>query len=226
MSDLTHLTQKIMAERARQQTTAPAPSVDATAPPPPYQDDDDDADSDDDSDDDTPTHPINLTINAANQIHGHNNLVPTTPSPMMEASRFSTVLLQAITQLNNANALQSRKPRIKVNLTVNCGTTIVGDRNVIGNFGVKPKLPNVPVPAGATATAAATPNNAQLPTPVEPPEGGMRVGAAQAPKITQQQASMGAKRKAEDDGREGVGEEEAQKRAKLRVKIEDADERS
>lgn len=41
-----------------------------------------------------------------------------------------------------ANAVDSRPRRkLKVELTINCGITVVGDRNVIGHVGLKPRQP-------------------------------------------------------------------------------------
>lgn len=140
MDTITQLTNKLMAEHNRQ----PAPFHQATenAPPPPYTDSDSDSDSDSDEEE-----PMKLTINANHSIHGSNNLVPTSPSTLADATKFSTILLNAINQLNNAaaatpaNTSQSR--RLRVDLTINCGIAVVGNRNVIGNIGVKPKAPTL-----------------------------------------------------------------------------------
>lgn len=143
MDTITQLTNKLMAEHNRQ----PAPLHQATenAPPPPYTDSDSDSDSDSNSDEEEP---MKLTINANHSIHGSNNLVPTSPSTLADATKFSTILLNAINQLNNAaaaatpaNTSQSR--RLRVDLTINCGIAVVGNRNVIGNIGVKPKAPTL-----------------------------------------------------------------------------------
>ena len=130
MDQIAHMSQKILAERARRMPQRQPPPDSA---PPPYTSSDDDSD---DSDDDEPTCPLNVTINAANSIRGSNNLVPTSASPLSDATKFSTILLHAIKQLNAASG-SGRK--LKVDLTINCGVTIVGDRNVVGSIGLRAK---------------------------------------------------------------------------------------
>ncbi|KAK4547384.1 hypothetical protein LTR36_001040 [Oleoguttula mirabilis] len=139
MDPIEQLCHKINTERTyqslRQQPTPPE-----TAPPP-YTPSDDDSDSDDDDEPDTSS-PLKLTINAAHSIQGSNNLVPTSPTPLADATKFSTILLAAVKQLNsvadNAGDGKSRRA-VKIDLTINCGITVIGDRNVIGNVGLKPK---------------------------------------------------------------------------------------
>lgn len=120
-------------------------------------------DSDDDDDDpDGETCPVKLVINAAHSIQGSHNIISTSPTPLGDATRFSTLLMHAINQINvvNGNAAggqsASRRP-LKVDLTINCGITVVGDRNVVGNVGVRPKTPagaTAPPEASTTSTAA------------------------------------------------------------------------
>lgn len=154
MDSITHFTHKLLAERARQQQEQKP----TEAAPPPYSAADDD--SDDEEDEDEQSVPTKLTINAAHNIQGCNNLVPTSVSPLADATRFGTILLQAISQINGAQgaADQASKPRraLKVDLTINCGITIVGDRNVIGNVGLRAKSPadnTTPCAAGAKRKA-------------------------------------------------------------------------
>jgi hypothetical protein len=136
MDAVTQIAQKMAAERARNVTPVqPPPETD----PPPYslsEDDDDDSDSDNEEDS-PPVQPLKLTINAAHSIRGTNNLVPTSPSPLSDATKFSTLLLHSINQINNAQN-SSRRP-LRVDLTINCGITVIGDRNVIGAVGLRPK---------------------------------------------------------------------------------------
>ncbi|KAK5123079.1 hypothetical protein LTR85_003275 [Meristemomyces frigidus] len=144
MDPIEQLCHKLDAERTyqspRQQPTPPE-----TAPPP-YTPSDADSDSDDDDDDEPDTSsPLKLTINAAHSIQGNNNLVPTSPTALADATKLSTILLAAVKQLNSAadNGGESKPRRaVKVDLTVNCGITVIGDRNVIGNVGLKPKSPS------------------------------------------------------------------------------------
>jgi cytoskeletal protein RodZ len=173
MDTITHLTNKIMAERAHQPVIHQA--ID-TAPPPPYTET---SDTDEDSDDDDEEEPMKLVINANHTVHGSNNLVPTSPSTLADATKFSAILLSAVTQLNNAvaaaNAQTGQLHCLRVDLTINCGIAVVGDRNVIGNIGLKPKAPTL-TPNGFTPPAAT---------------GDAVMGA--------ESAVAGAKRKANDD---------------------------
>ncbi|KAI7083929.1 hypothetical protein KC356_g7147 [Hortaea werneckii] len=217
MDPMAQLSQKFNTEQTNQslhqqlhQQQQPTPD---SAPPPymPSEHDDYEDDSDDDEDNDSDHHhhypppsPLKLTLNAAHNIQGSNNLVPTSPSPLADATRFSTLLLAAVKQLNSVAASEPltppssssrRSPASKrgapltVDLTINCGVTIVGDRNVVGNVCLKPKAP---------AQAFAGPAAAQ--TPASNPTTAATSGAAD-------HAVVGAKRKApgdEDDvGREG-----------------------
>ena len=141
MDPITHISQKILAERARQgaqQQRSPPPE----SAPPPYTPSDSGDDSDEEQEDE-PSSPLKLTINAAHSVQGSNNLVPTSPTPLADATKFSTILLHAINQINSAATVSHLKSRraVKVDLTINCGITVIGDRNVIGNVGLKPKLP-------------------------------------------------------------------------------------
>ena len=161
-----------MAERAHQPVVHQA--ID-TAPPPPYTEST--SDSDDDSDDEE-EEPMKLVINANHTVHGSNNLVPTSPSILADATKFSAILLSAVTQLNNAvaaaNAQTGQPHCLRVDLTINCGIAVVGDRNVIGNVGLKPKAPTL------------TPN-------------GFAAAATDDTAMGAESAVAGAKRKANDD---------------------------
>ena len=141
-----------MADRTRQPATANAHQIQAaeqaidTAPPPPYTDTDSDAGDYDQQ----PHH--KLTINAEHKITGQGNLVPLNPSVLADATKFSAILLKVIAQLNaaaNADGDDQTRP-LCVDLTINCGVTVMGSRNVVGNFGLKRKAP-VPMPDGSNA---------------------------------------------------------------------------
>ncbi|KAF2771692.1 hypothetical protein EJ03DRAFT_21976 [Teratosphaeria nubilosa] len=197
------LSQKMAAERTphplrhhRQQTTP------ETAPPPPYtaisqaqaqeEDDDDDDDTSDSEANSTNPLPISLTINAAHTITGSNNLIPTTtgPSPtiLQDATRLSTLLLATLNQLNNhpptTTPAGNAKRALKLDLTINCGLTLVGDRNVVGNVMLKPRGPGVGAMAGPGAGVGVD-------------AGGRGEGLGNV--------VAGAKRKFEDGGREEGG---------------------
>jgi len=96
--------------------------------------------------------PHKITINADTKVHGSGNLVPiNNTSILADASKFSALLLKAIVQLNavaSANAdADGSTPRLCVDLTINCGVSVVGSRNVVGNIGLKRKA-GAPVPEG------------------------------------------------------------------------------
>lgn len=173
-----------------------------------HDDYDNDSDSDDDEDNEpddqhSPSSPLKLTLNAAHNIQGFNNLVPTSPSPLADATRFTTLLLAAVKQLNSASGLASspgrfpaskRSPLLNVDLTINCGVTIVGDRNVVGNVSLKPKAP-----AQAFAGPAAAHPPTSTITNAATAAAGTAVGG------TADHAVAGAKRKADDDEVSGEG---------------------
>ncbi|KAK5145703.1 hypothetical protein LTR32_002587 [Rachicladosporium monterosium] len=124
MDSIQHICNKLTAERAHHRQSLST----ATTPPPPYTPSDTtDAgnDSDSDNSDDEP-----------DDIPGSNNLVPTSPSILADARNFSALLLAAVQQLN-ASAAEGGKKGVRVDLTINCGVTVVGDRNVIGNVGLR-----------------------------------------------------------------------------------------
>ena len=145
MEALTRIANKLAAERARQTTQSQTqPSIQGA--PPPYTATDIDVDpcSDDDEDVEADTSlpsPLKLTINAAHSIRGSHNLVPTTASPLTDVTKFSALLLHSINQINAAAVTTgSERRRLRVDLTINCGITVIGDRNVIGAVGLRPKL--------------------------------------------------------------------------------------
>jgi len=193
MDPLQHLSQKLLAERVYRSLQQQQPAPPTTAPPPytpsetnnvdtdtdtDFEDEDEDEDEDEPTPSSSSSSPIKLTINAAHSIQGSNNLVPTSPTPLADATKFSAVLLAAVKQLNAAAETSTGAKRaLKVDLTINCGITVIGDRNVVGNVGLKAKT-------SVHVAAAASPIDRQSSLPA----------AA---------AVIGAKRMAEDDGDEG-----------------------
>lgn len=151
MEHITHMSQKMLIERARRNSQSRQTFETA---PPPYSSSESSDDSDDDEEDESQS-PLKLTINAAHSIQGCNNLVPVSPTPLADASRFSTLLLHSINQMNNAISAEpsTSRRKLKVDLTINCGITIVGDRNIIGNVGLRPR-PSAQVVASPAAPLA------------------------------------------------------------------------
>lgn len=108
------------------------------APPPPYTDD---VDSDTDSQPEDTDQPHKVTINAGHTVSGHNNLVPCSiyPATIDNATKMSAALLIAVARLNDDNAANGASRRIRLDLTINCGVTVSGSRNVTGAFGLARK---------------------------------------------------------------------------------------
>ncbi|KAI7519020.1 hypothetical protein KC316_g20283, partial [Hortaea werneckii] len=109
MDPLAQLSQKVIPEQTtqflHQQLHQQQPTPDSA--PPPYMPSEHDDYEDDSEDEDNepndqhpPQSPLKLTLNAAHNIQGSNNLVPTSPSPLADATRFTTLLLAAVKQLN------------------------------------------------------------------------------------------------------------------------------
>lgn len=154
MDPIAQLTQKLLAGSALQPTQRQQQQPTPDTAPPPYEDD---SDSDSDDDDSAPqSSPLKVTINAAHQIQGSNNLVPTSPTALADAAKFSTILLHSLNAINNAaGAGAGQRRALKLDLTINCGITVVGDRNVVGNVGLKQKSRMGVVDAGGATSAVA-----------------------------------------------------------------------
>ncbi|KAK6443457.1 hypothetical protein LTR95_000284 [Oleoguttula sp. CCFEE 5521] len=173
------LNNKLTLDRLRHTQQLPSPT-DTLPPPPPYAASEASASDDEAGDSDDDEQPLRLTINAQQAVHGNNNLVPISPSPLADATRLSAMLVTALRQVNES----SGKRRVRVDLTINCGITVVGDRNVVGGVGLKAKGSSAHGVAAAAAVGAAS----------------MRSGLqASGNAGCALQAGAGAKRKAEDD---------------------------
>ncbi|OQN98836.1 hypothetical protein B0A48_15182 [Cryoendolithus antarcticus] len=173
------LNNKLALDRLRHPHQLPSPT-DTLPPPPPYAASGASASDDEADDSDDDEQPLRLTINAQQAVHGNNNLVPTSPSPLADATRLSAMLVTALKQVNES----SDKRRVRVDLTINCGITVVGDRNVVGGVGLKSKGSSAHGVAAAPAVGAAAMRS------------NMNMGATAGCAL---QASAGAKRKAEDE---------------------------
>nr|POE58674.1 hypothetical protein CFP56_68349 [Quercus suber] len=73
---------------------------------------------------------VTLTINAPHEIRGDSNVASV--MPLVDATRYCTVLLTSIKQLMQRDDTMGHVPRPPLNLVINCGVTVVGDRNFIG----------------------------------------------------------------------------------------------
>jgi hypothetical protein len=99
----------------------------------------------DDKDDDTPE----ITINAATQVRGNGNIISISQMDSVRIANLIAVMLhggkapepldppqpqQAQTLPSLASLSFEPKPRLypKINITVNCGATVIGERNIVG----------------------------------------------------------------------------------------------
>ncbi|KAG9574421.1 hypothetical protein KCU77_g13998, partial [Aureobasidium melanogenum] len=134
MDSLMHSCHKIMLERASaEEDSEHHPQKLSDIPPPAYSAEETLSDLEDEEEDEDPS-PVTLIHNADTKVHGTGNMIAT--PPLADATRLSTLLLAAVQSLNaaktSASESGSRTPVLQVNLTINCGITVVGDKNVIG----------------------------------------------------------------------------------------------
>jgi hypothetical protein len=131
MDSLMHSCQKIMLERASAEEGEHHPQELSDIPPPAYTAGDNLSDSEGEDEDPSP---VTLVLNADTKVHGTGNMIAT--PPLADATRLSTLLLAAVQSLNAAkgNAPESGSPTpvLQVHLTINCGITVIGDKNVVG----------------------------------------------------------------------------------------------
>ncbi|EON67380.1 hypothetical protein W97_06633 [Coniosporium apollinis CBS 100218] len=120
MESLLHILSKSAAAAAANHQPTTVPTLE---PPPAYTAHPDlSSDPEDEEDDCEPS--TNITINASTNIQGSYNLIALSHS---DPARLVAVVLGA---LNASSARTSR--RGDVHLNINCGITIVGDRNIVG----------------------------------------------------------------------------------------------
>lgn len=155
MDSLLHATRKILIERATNPPQQPTDPIPETAPPaysaspPAYYtddcsyDDDEDENEEEQATQDADPSPVTLTLNATTSIQGEGNLVAAGPA-LADATRFSALLLAAVQSLNAKAEAEARlasgeeqggkrvRPVLNVQLVLNCGIEIHGDKNVIG----------------------------------------------------------------------------------------------
>lgn len=181
-------------ENTRSQLAGP-PSPPPELAPPPYTDSrsfsppaSDGADSchEDDSDDHTARpvpKPMRVTINAAHQVQGSCNLLPINPTGAHDAARIGAALAHTLEQIQNSRhrgRSRRRESILHLDLTINCGITVVGHRNVIGPVTLKER---------SVEAAATTPQASATATVVG-------TGYATAGSSREPSSSAGAKRKA------------------------------
>ncbi|KAL1306644.1 hypothetical protein AAFC00_005320 [Neodothiora populina] len=160
MDSLLHATRKIMIERARNlQSQTQAESDIPEVAPPAYSEVDEMRDSEDEIDDPSP---ITLTLNAETNVQGQGNLIASPAladatrfsalllaaiqSLNAKAEAERQMLINA-TQNDSADSsaagdgvtagkaetnVKGFRPVLNVNLVINCGISVVGDKNVVG----------------------------------------------------------------------------------------------
>ncbi|KAH0371141.1 hypothetical protein KCU65_g2107, partial [Aureobasidium melanogenum] len=133
MDSLMHSCHKIMLERASTEEDGEHhPQELLDIPPPAYCAEENLSDLEDEEDEDPS--PVTLILNADTKVQGTGNMIAT--PPLADATRLSTLLLAAVQSLNAAKTSATESglpsPTLQVNLTINCGITVVGDKNVIG----------------------------------------------------------------------------------------------
>ncbi|KEQ58521.1 uncharacterized protein M437DRAFT_59126 [Aureobasidium melanogenum CBS 110374] len=134
MDSFVHSCHKIMLERASaEEDSERHPQELSDIPPPAYCAEESLTDLEDEEEDEDPS-PVTLILNADTKVQGTGNMIAT--PPLADAARLSTLLLAAVQSLNAAKTSASESgsptPVLQVNLTINCGITVVGDKNVIG----------------------------------------------------------------------------------------------
>ena len=197
--------------------------VDPTMPIPnmrnPY---DLDEEEDEKDEDDTPE----ITINAATQVRGHGNIISTA---QMDSMRIATLLASILNgkipepgiplqQPHTSPSMAAPPPgdrskRVfpRINITVNCGATVVGDRNIVGpGLGEVARQMQISQRNQAMQTQQQQAQSQQTSPPVKQSESPTSEAQAATPPMSrspslQRETSNGAKRKAEDaqDGNAG-----------------------
>ncbi|KAJ8114033.1 hypothetical protein OPT61_g3987 [Boeremia exigua] len=101
-----------------------------------------------DSEDETPE----ITINSATQIRGNGNIISIAQMDSVRIANLIATILSGepapsetagptpptsppqapVTNLNSTRTERKKKGGLNINITVNCGATIIGDRNIVG----------------------------------------------------------------------------------------------
>jgi hypothetical protein len=114
--------------------------VDPTAPIPNLRNPYEPEEEDEKDDDDTPE----ITINAATQVRGNGNIISITQMDSVRIANLIATMLQGpkspeppSPQTLPSLAILASEPKPshqypRINITVNCGATVIGDRNIVG----------------------------------------------------------------------------------------------
>jgi len=86
---------------------------------------------DEEEEEDLPT--TNITIHAPTIIHGSHNVVPVS---LMDSTRLAAVFTSLLSQ---KIAAQGAGRQSNFNVQINCGVNVIGDRNILGHLGVRPR---------------------------------------------------------------------------------------
>lgn len=95
---------------------------------------------DEHEEDDTPE----ITINAATQVRGHGNIISIAQIDSLRIANLIATILRGdsptpssspevtTTLPSLASMTKPSRPYPRINITVNCGATVIGDRNIVG----------------------------------------------------------------------------------------------
>jgi hypothetical protein len=89
----------------------------------------------------------NITFNSPITIHGHNNIVS------FSSADFTRMAAMIVATVQKSTTVE---PSRNININVNCGITVVGQRNLIGNGGIRPMALRQQMGQQVAAAAAAT----------------------------------------------------------------------
>ncbi|KAF2145643.1 uncharacterized protein K452DRAFT_315841 [Aplosporella prunicola CBS 121167] len=147
------------------------------------------------------TEPKCLDIDASTTIHGSQNIIAIQP---VDGPRITALLVSLLQGQANTQAYAQQQPRPpptlptllhghKINVRIDCGVRIVGDRNVLGGPGIiRPKTNGA---NGSTSATAAGPH-----APATTMSSTTTSGAATAPyQKLETHMAVGNKRKADDE---------------------------
>jgi hypothetical protein len=102
--------------------------VDPNAPIPNLRSPYDPEEDENDDEDELPE----ITINATTQIRGHGNIISVPPMDAVRIAGLLHTMMYGPPGQTNSAGPRTRISPPKINITVNCGATVFGDRNVVG----------------------------------------------------------------------------------------------
>lgn len=96
----------------------------------------------DEDDEEEPEPSITFTIHAPTTVHGSNNIIAIPPP---DVARLTAAMIGSISQkLNLAR---------NINVQINCGVSVIGDKNIVGNPAIRPLLKQQPAVCSLAAAS-------------------------------------------------------------------------